>query len=718
MAKQPRRWRMSRRGFLIGVGVTGVGLALGAAFGKPAMHLAIADALDSAGGPPSSFPKEPLIWFDVPPRGPITLYTPKVEMGQGIHTALAQIAAEELELGPDQIVVAQGGTALGPADAGGTSASNSVVSLFTPLREVAATLREMLRGAAAARLGVPATELVAAAGAFSLASDPARRVSYGELVADKAQWVVPEQPPALKPASAFTAIGQSWQRVDIPAKLSGAATYGYDMRLPNMLYGAVARPATIEGRLRRAAPGSAANAPGVVAVLAEGEFAGVAAESRAAAFAALGQLDLEWENGRAWQQAEIDALVDARSLPGVTIQRAGNAGANLGGELLFRAEYRTPLAAHAHLEPQAALADVQPDKVRVWSSTQVPASVAGLVAAALGREAATVEVLPTYLGGGFGRRLDGGAEVEAARLSAAAGRPVHVGWTRTEEFRNGFLRPPTHSIFEARLEGDKIVALSQRQASGDVLFGFFPAPLQFIFGADLGAWRGARLPYAIEHLEVTAARTTLPVKTGSWRGLGLLANVFAVESFIDELAHAAGRDPLAFRLANLPADETGARLRKVLETAAERGGWGQPAPAGRARGIALTLDARTAVAHVVELSMEQGRPRVHRVSAAVDPGLVINPDGAAAQSEGAIAMGLSAALFERITIADGAITAGNFNSYPLLTMADAPEIDVVMISSGEQPFGMGEPPMGPIAAAVANAIFALTGERRRELPFV
>jgi isoquinoline 1-oxidoreductase beta subunit len=716
-----RRWRVSRRGFLIGLGIVGGGLAVGVPLGLPRVHLAIADALESGGGPPSSITGDPLLWFAIAPDGAVTMAMPKVEMGQGIHSALAQIAAEELGVEWGQISVRQSGS-LGPvSDAGGTSASNSVVSLFTPLRQAAATMREMLRGAAAARLGVPAADLAVAVGAVFVAADPSRRLGFGELAAGQAEWEVPEEPPPLKPAAEYQLIGQPLPRLDLPPKVVGAAVYGYDARAEGMRYGAVARPPTLGARLLRADPGEAAAQPGVIAVVVEPGFAGVVADSRAAAFGALGKLVLEWEQPAPLQQEQIEALVRAAPGAGVVVQERGDTGGPLARAGVVSAEYRTPMAAHASMEPQAALVDVRPERVVAQVSTQSPGLVAGEIARALGRDEQTVEVTPTYLGGGFGRKLNVEVAIEAARLSAAASVPVHVGWTRTEEFREGYLRPPTHHVLRAALGADgRIDAIEHAQASGDVLFGFFPAPLKLLFGADLGAWRGGRISYDVPNISMRALPVDLPLRTGAWRGLGLLANVFAVESFIDELAHSAGADPLEFRLRHLGADELGGRMRAALASAAARGGWGTPVPQGRARGIACCVDARTVAAHVVEVSVgagEGGRTiRVHKVWAAVDPGLPINPDGARAQTEGNITMGLSAALLERATVKDGKVEAGNFDRYPLLSMRDAPEIDVAIIRSGDEPFGMGEPPMGPIAAAVANAVFALTGERLRELP--
>jgi isoquinoline 1-oxidoreductase subunit beta len=711
------RWRITRRGFLIGAGIVGAAGTAGFAFGLPAAQLALANALDGA-APPANPPRDPLLWFAITPENRLRVASSKVEMGQGIHTALAQIAADELEMPWELVEVVQGSSAGPIPDAGGTSASNSVASLYTPLREAAASMREMLRAEAAIRLGVAAADLTVAGGAFSVTADPSRSLTYAAVVAGRTLWQVPEAIPPLKAADTFSAIGQRLPRVDLPGKIRGQAVYGYDVRVEGMRYGAVARPPQIGQRLLRAAPGTAAQLPGVQAVVIEDGFAGVVATSRLTALQALQQLDLEWSEVDPLQQGQIDALTTVQPGAGIVIQREGNAPGELRGAGVISAEYRTPMAAHANLEPQAAMVDVRPDKVIAAVSTQSPSLVAGDIARTLGRDAATVDVTPSYLGGGFGRKLNVEVAVEAARLSAAVGAPVHVGWTRTEEFRNGYVRPPTHHVLQARLTADgRIAAIEHHQASGDVLFPLFPAPLRALFGADFGAWRGARISYAVPHIRTVAQRVELPVPTGAWRGLGLLANVFAVESFIDELADVAGIDPLAFRLANLGDDDHGRRLRTALNTVAERAGWGTSVPQGRARGIACAVDANSVAAHVVEASITQENSiRVHTVWAAIDPGLPINPDGVEAQTIGNITMGLSATLIEELTVHDGRFAAGNFNDYPLLTMDVAPEIVVDVLRSGDVPYGLGEPPMGPIAAATANAVFALTGRRLRRLP--
>jgi isoquinoline 1-oxidoreductase beta subunit len=266
------------------------------------------------------------------------------------------------------------------------------------------------------------------------------------------------------------------------------------------------------------------------------------------------------------------------------------------------------------------------------------------------------------------------------------------------------------------LNGGRIGAIEHQQASGHVSYDFLPSYLMMLMGADFGAWRGSLIHYDVPLVRTKAWLSDLPIRTGWWRGLGLLANTFALESSVAELAHRARADPRTCRVDHLPESAEGRRLAGVLQRAAERGGWGTVAPEGRARGIACCVDSNTAVAHVAEVSIEDGRPRVHRVSAAVDAGLIVNPDGAMAQVQGGIAMGLSSALLEEITVRDGQLSAANFDAYPILGMRDMPEIGVDLIESSETPYGLGEPPMGPAAAAVANALFALTGKRLRQLP--
>jgi isoquinoline 1-oxidoreductase beta subunit len=293
-----------------------------------------------------------------------------------------------------------------------------------------------------------------------------------------------------------------------------------------------------------------------------------------------------------------------------------------------------------------------------------------------------------------------------------------VGWNRTEDMRYGFFRPSTHHVLKGRLDGNgRIQALQHEIASGDVLFSFFPGIAAAIVGADFGAYRGARLAYdGIPNRQMVSYRTPLPVPTGPWRGLGLLASTFAIESFMDEMAYAAGLDPLQFRLNHLTNSELSNRFRNALETVAEMANWGGNLPEGHAHGLAINVDAQTVVAQIAEVSVENDQIRVHDVFCAMDPGFVINPDGATAQAQGAIVMGLSSTFFEEITVKEGVIEASNFGQYPLLTLKETPDIHVQLLQSGLEPFGIGEPPIGPIAAAVGNAVFAQTGQRLTRLP--
>lgn len=714
------RWRMSRRGFLIGAGVVAGGLALGYVYGVPWTRLQLAQVFEGAEGPPGSYPEDPWAWFEVLPDSRIRLYLMKVEMGQGVHTALAQIAAEELGVAWEDLDVAQASTG---RDMGGslmTSGSSSVSGVFEPLLAAAATFRAMLAGEAAALLNAPVEQVVVAQRGFVVQGDAARRVDFYTVATSKENWEAPKEAVPVKQWQAFTVIGQSLPRVDIPAKVTGAAVYGMDARLEGMKYGAVVRPPTISATPKSFDASAAEAMAGVVKVVVDKDFAGVVADSRPAAYAAVAQIRSEWDEGRRWQQEELESIVTVEGSDGIVIQDVGDAPRKLAETTTLTAEYRTPFAIHTPLEAQAALADVQPDRVRVWCSTQGQGFVRTQVAKAIGVDEKIVEVIPTYLGGGYGRKAGWEVAIEAARLSKAAGAPVHVGWSRTDEMRYGYFRPLTHHKLYGRVDAEgNLVAIEHRQASGDVAFDFLPPFMSTVMGADFGAYRGATIRYDAPNKRTVAYRRELPLRTGWWRGLGLLPNTFAVESFIDELAHAAGVDPLTFRLRNLRDEGDSARYRRVLQAAAELGEWGKAAPAGRARGLAGQIDVGTAVAMVAEISLDAttGKLRVHKIAAAMDCGLTINPDGAKAQVEGNIMWGVGSALIEEMIVQDGQVVPANFDRYPLLTMKEAPAVAVTLLEAGDgKPRGVGEPPIGPVAPAIANAFFALTGKRLRQLP--
>jgi len=715
---QSRRRRLSRREFLIMLGVGAAGLYAGIKLGTPPIRLRLAEWLEEAGGPPSDIDAPPDAWFEILPDNTLNLYLPKTEMGQGVHTGLAQIAAEELEINLEQIKVLHASTDR-LVDPVATSASTTISGLFIPIMEVSAMLRELLRAEAGVQLNAQPEEMVLENGVFWLKSDPSQHRTYGELFQSAGEWDLPDTPPPLKSPDQYRTIGKSLNRVDLPEKITGQAIYGFDVRLPGMLYGAVARPETIEGQLRKASSGDAPSQPGVVKVVAEDGFAGVVAETREQAYQALTKMELEWDPGQLWQQNDIESMVKVGEGQGVVIQKKGNIDSVPTGGKVVEAEYATPMAFHAYLEPLAAVADVQPDRVDVWASTQAPNRLRGAVADSIRRSEEKVNIHPVFLGGGFGRKIDERAAVEAARLSKAANRPVQVAMNRKEDFQSGFVRPPTHNILRGSLDANgSIATLDHQAASGEVAFPFLPGVMGTILGADFGSYRGAIINYAIPNVQTTAWLIKLPVPTGWWRGLGLMANTFAVESFIDEAAEIAGLDPLAFRIRHLPDNEKGQRMQNALEAAAEQANWGGPLPVGHAHGLAMSYDVGTIVVEIVEVSVENNKIRVHNVTAVADPGLAINPDSVKAQTEGAITMGLSATLYEQVLLKDGAFLQTNFDQYPLLRNSDAPDIDVVVLNSRTTPSGIGEPPISPVPAAVANAVYAATGKRLRRLPLV
>ena len=551
--------RITRRQFLIVAGASGAAALVGLrVLGLPYARLRIAEYLDSSGGPPIGVKATPTAWFEILPDNRVRLFLPKVEMGQGVHTALAQAAADELEAAWENLEVLSAATGQGLDDPVGTSASNSVSSLYLTLRQAGATVRQMLRAEGARQLGRPVEETAAEQGYVFVKIDPAVRRSYGEIMAAAPALTVPEQPAPLKTAAELRYIGQPMPRVDLRAKVLGQATYGIDVRLPGMAYGAVAHPPTVEGKLKRAAAGRAESMPGVIKVVIDQKagFAGVVAESREQAYAALDALDVEWDAGHLWQQAEVEQAVTAGGAGGVVIQQEGTVRGRLRGSAAVEAEYRVPMAYHAHFEPLTAVADVGAGAARIYTSTQAAVSVRGDVAAALGLKPESVVVSQPYLGAGLGHKVETKAAVEAARLSQAAGRPVHLVWSRAEDFRNSFVRPPTHHILRASLTADgRIEALVHEQASGKVALPFLPAIAGAVLGHDFGAWRGARIGYNIPNRETIAWVADLPFLTGWWRGLGLLPNTFAVECFMDEVAVAAGIDPIELRLRHLPEGE-------------------------------------------------------------------------------------------------------------------------------------------------------------------
>lgn len=711
----------TRRRFVLG-SLAGIGVLLGSGYlGRHAIRRYLAGGAERRKPSYAGDTNRPTLWFELTADNVVTLYSPKVEMGQGAFTGLAQIAADELEVDIAQLRVVHAPTASGNVDPGGTGGSTSIASLWQPLRELAATMRELIKREAAKQLGVAVSDLKVEAGRVSAGE---KTLTYGEVVAKVQDWGEVPEPPPLKRLADYRYIGKPIARVDLREKVLGAPIFGMDATLPDMLYGAVVRPTQIGARLLGADTAAAEAMPGVVQVVKEPDFVGVVAHSRMAADAAKQAIEAEWDVPRRFQLADIEAMIEVGKGDPVEIQRTGDPADLLDDSPeVIRAEFRSPIGAHAQLEPNGALASVADGRATVVMSTQVARLTRDEIAERLGIDKELVDIRPTYLGGGFGRRLHTPHAIEAAVLSKAVGKPVKCFFDRQEEFQSDTFRPPTHHVLKARLgPGGAIAAIEHNVSSGDVMFGspLIPEVVGAALGSDFGAWRGGMIQYrAIPNFRAISWRVKLPFATSWWRSLGLLANTFAIESFIDELAQRAGADAVQFRLKHLAGDDYGRRLRAVIERAAERAGYREEVQAGRAMGLAASVDVGTPCAQVAEVSLEGGEIRVHKVTCAIDPGVVVNPDQVRAQCEGAIIMGMSAALYERMTVQDNVLLPVIYGPYRMATMRDAPrEIDIDILQGADRPHGVGEPPLGPIGAAIANAVARLTGKRPRAMPLM
>ncbi|MEM9930177.1 MAG: molybdopterin cofactor-binding domain-containing protein, partial [Bacteroidota bacterium] len=547
--KKTKKKGFSRRKFLLRAGV-GTGVMLGVSYcSAPFIQRKIAGLANTLDAPYSGSTDDPKLWFEVTAENKIILHCPKVEMGQGTFTGLVQIAADELEVGIEQISIVHASTAGGNIDQLSTGGSNSISGLWMPLRELSATMRVMLIDAAASQLGIPAGALSALNGVIS---GNGKSITYGEVVAAMTEWKVPKTPP-LKDSSSFKHIGRPVPRVDLEAKVLGEPIFGMDATMPNMLYGAVVRPTTIGATFAGADVSAAEGMPGVVKIVLEEDFVGVVANSYVEAENAKRKIKARWTTEKTWQTADIEDMIKVGQGKPTTIQKEGKAERILADDTegVIISEYHSPIGAHAQLEPNGAVAFVEADKATLMMSTQVVRISRDEVAKRLGFKAEQVIIQPTYLGGGFGRRLHTPNAVQAAVMSKAVGQPVKSFFTRKEEFQNDTFRPPTHNVLKGKLTADgKIEAIEHHVSSGDVMFGsaLLPKIMTNIIGSDIGAWRGGMIQYhGIPNYRAVSWRVKLPFATSFWRSLGLLANTFAIESFIDELAEKAGKDPITFR---------------------------------------------------------------------------------------------------------------------------------------------------------------------------
>jgi isoquinoline 1-oxidoreductase subunit beta len=725
---------ISRRGLLVGTSATGA-LLIGtyAARGPILRQITTPIFQDGEAIPPegsaSGSPHE--TWFEVPTDGNVILYVPKAEMGQGIHTALAQIAVEDLELRMDQldiravnlVTTSNGTLSRGFGGLTTTAGSRSISGSYAQLRNAANMLKEMLLIEGAVQLGTSRALVEAFEGVVRLTSDLTKSVSYASIVQNRkgplGSWAPPTAVPVLKSVSDFRVIGTSATRVDAPAKVTGTAVFGFDARVDGLLFGAVARPPRYGARLVGAKSNNAEKAAGVVSVVIDipAGFVGVVATTRKRAYEALGKIKCTWQGGSTASDKSIVEQLDNKH-HGFDFFKRGDAPGQLNdvntGDIIEQ-QYYVPAVAHAHLEPLAAMADVQTKEVRVWVATQQPQAVSTDIAAVL-KTQRTVVVHSTYLGGGFGRKFLSHVATDAVRLSEASGKPVQVALTREEDMAMGPFRPPTLTKMRGRVADGRAVAIDQHTLSGAGDQQLL-ATLKLV-GVDVAEPPGLISPYrGVANYRINATSRDLDIPTGIWRGVGLLPNSFANESFMDELAHAAKADPLQFRLDHLPDDRVSKNFARLLTEVGKRSNWDTALPAGQGRGIGAAAMAGTVITAVVQVTVLGAKVVVDQIYVCVDPGLVINPAGAKLQVAGGVMMSLSSAFGEQMTFENGMAVTTNLDSYYLLKADQAPPIDVHLMGSGEHPAGLGEPGVGPVCGALGNAIFAATGKRLRSLPF-
>lgn len=691
----------------------------------------------------STYPEDFNAYLRIAPDGQVTGYSGKIEMGQGINAALAQMLAEELEVPYNSVHMVMGDTKLCPPD-GGTNGSRSVRYFGPALRAAGAEAREVLIQLAAENLHLPPERLVAKDGIVSEKGNPAKRVTYGVLAQGKTIERHLAQKPGLKPPSAFQVCGKPLPRPDALDKVTGKAQYAGDFRLPGMLYGRVLRPPAHGDKLKSVDVTAVKEIQGA-RVFQEGEFVAVLHELPDQAGEALTRIKAKYqspadamsekafnqaaelakakgidpnnsfidvisERPDAWDEKTIfQHLLDSADPQGSVVRESGDLakGRELAA-LKFDETYYTPYVAHAPMETHTALAQVEADGATVWVSTQQPFGARTEIARTLGLSADKVRIITPFVGGGFGGKSQIVQAVQAARLSKMCGKPVQVAWTREDEFFNDTFMPAA------------VVKISSGlNASNQIVFWDY----QVLFAGN----RSSEPPYEIPHQRTVSrgaargAPAAHPFGTGAWRGPGSNTNIFARESHLDLMAAKAGIDPLEFRLKNLnQADQTQKRIIRVLNAAAEKFGWKpSKAPSGRGHGVVSLDYLNTCVAAMAELEVDKksGKIQVNRIVIAQDMGPVINPEGAKMQIEGGVTMGLGYCLAEEIHFTGGEIKDLNFNSYEIARFSWVPKVEVVLVDNPEiEPMGCGEPPITCMGGLMANALFDATGVRLNRLP--
>jgi isoquinoline 1-oxidoreductase beta subunit len=662
----------------------------------------------------------PNAFIRIDPSGKITLVMPQVEMGQGVYTSISMILAEELDADFSQLTLEHAppsdklyGNPLFGIQATGNS--NSVRAWWKPLRTATAGARAMLVQAAARQWQVDPAGC-ATANSEVIHNASGRRLSYGALALAASSEVPPKDVP-LKDPGDFVLIGKPLKRLDTPDKVNGKAVYGIDAFLPDMKFATLRKCPVFGGKVAKVDDSAAKKIPGVRKIVVLDDLVAVIGDHMWAAKKGVDALVVDWDEGPNARISSKDIWNDLRAASekdGAVAKSVGDIKKGLATGERLEAAYELPFLAHATMEPVNATVHLKPDSCEVWTGTQIMTRVQSEAAKAAGLPVEKVTVNQHLLGGGFGRKLEPDMVVAAVRIAKQVDGPVKVVWTREEDVQHDIYRPVYRDTIAATLSGGKIVGWKYRVSGSSVMARWFPPG--FDKGVDIdGVDSAIDIPYEIPNLHVEFVRAEPPaVPTGFWRGVGPNNNVFAIESFMDELARKAGKDPIDFRksmLANQP------RFLAALNLVAEKSNWGQPLPPRVGRGVCLQPSFASFIATVVEAEVDEyGEINLRRITSAVDTGIAVNPDTVAAQLQGGLIFGLTAALYGEITIEKGRVQQSNFNDYRMLRIDQTPRIDVHVMKSGEAPGGIGETGATAGPPALRNAIYAATGVPLRRLP--
>ena len=665
-------------------------------------------------------PFSPNAFIRIAPTGLVTFISPQAEMGQGVYTAIGMILAEELDVAWDSVRV----EAAPPSDKlyGNpifgiqvTGNSNSIRAFWSPLRKAGASARAMLVEAAARRLRVEAVACRAERGEVIHATS-GRKLAYGELLEDASR-IVPPMEPLLKAPADFGIIGKPLKRLDTPDKVNGKALYGIDATPAGVKFATVSACPVFGGKVGHVDDTRAKSLPGVRAVLVFDNFVAVVGDHMWAAKQGLAAVEITWDEGpnalidtaAVWKQIRA-----ASELTGVVAKTAGDAARALSEGERVDAAYEMPFLAHAPMEPINCTVRVRSDSCEVWVGIQVQSRAQAIAAEVTGLPLDRVVVHNHLLGGGFGRRLEVDFVKQAVLIAKRADGPIKTVWSREEDIQHDIYRPVYRDVLSASLSAGRISGWIHRITGSAIIARWLPPAFQN--GIDIDAIdSGADIPYEIPNIRVEYMRDEPPaVPTGFWRGVGPNNNVFAIESFIDELAKSAAADPVAFRRGML---KNNSRLSAAIDLAAEKAGWGSPLPARRGRGIAAQISFGSFIATVIEVEVDDyGEVLLRKIVSAVDTGIIVNPDTVVAQLQGGIVFGLTAALYGEITIEKGRVQQSNFHDYRMLRIDQVPNIEVHLIPSGEAPGGIGETGTTAATPALGNAIYAATGVRLRRMP--